>query len=183
MKLKKATDPLQLYISSAGQGNIFALTALGQLCDDDEIPESYYDTLRDILTNLDPMNPFLPLTIESGNASEEESYPRECKQLTNALGYHASISGGNRVAQVSLADELMLQFMMEKDSLSSTEQENVLLMASTLFTMALNQGYDSKHSLERLMDVECKRLRELGMEIPSEEFFSMPVVRLVLTSL
>ncbi len=72
--------------------------------------------------------------------------------------------------------------MMDKYVLTPTEQENMSLMASTLFTMALNQGYDSIDSLRRLMDVECRRLQVLGLEIPSEEFFCQPVVQVLMMS-
>ena len=62
-------------------------------------------------------------------------------------------------------------------------QEDILLMASTLFTMALNQGYETaKDSLKRLMDIECSRLAQRGVSIPSEEFFEQPVVQTVLLS-
>jgi hypothetical protein len=73
--------------------------------------------------------------------------------------------------------------MTEKEDLTTLEQENMLLMASTLFTMSLYQGYDSIDSLRRLMDVNCQRLLDLGVQIPSEEFFEDPVVKTVLLSL
>ena len=41
-----------------------------------------------------------------------------------------------------------------KNVISLVEQESMLLMASVLFTMALVQGYDSKESLTRLLDME-----------------------------
>lgn len=188
LNLKNAINPLDLYIASASKGNIFAITTLGQLCDDEMLPETDIEKVRNILDAIDPSNPFLSAcnSIDEGaNTKFKSRMPgySDCKSLASALWYYASIKGGNRVAQVSLADELMLQFMMLKDDISPKEQEDILLMASTLFTMALNQGYDSTDSLRRMMDVECRRLQGLGLEIPSEEFFSQPVVQVILMSL
>ena len=188
LNLKNTINPLDLYIASASKGNIFAITTLGQLCDDEMLPETDIEKVRNILDAIDPSNPFLSAcnSIDEGaNTKFKSRIPgySDCKSLASALWYYASIKGGNRVAQVSLADELMLQFMMLKDVISPKEQEDILLMASTLFTMALNQGYDSTDSLRRMMDVECRRLQGLGLEIPSEEFFSQPVVQVILMSL
>lgn len=74
------------------------------------------------------------------------------------------------MAQVSLADEIM----------SSAEQEIMLLTASVLFTMALVRGCDSKEALGRLMHVECARLSGMGVDVPSEEFYESPVVKVFL---
>ena len=182
LKLKNAIDPLDLYLSSASRGNIYAMTTLGQLCDDDLVPDSHYERVRDILLSHDFVNPFILSGHKDSGVAVSMSGGNRCRTLANGLWYHASIVGGNRVAQVSLADELMLQYMMDKDVLTPTEQENMSLMASTLFTMALNQGYDSIDSLRRLMDVECRRLQVLGLEIPSEEFFCQPVVQVLMMS-
>ncbi len=182
LNLKNAVSPLDLYLSSASSGNIFAITTLGQMCDDELVPDTCYEKLTEMLVSHDLDNPFLSKTRESGLPFfKEEGY--RCKSLANALWYHASIIGGNRVSQVSLADELMLQYMMDKEVLNASERENILLMASTLFTMALYQGYDTTDSLRRLMDVECRRLGDQGIEIPSEDFFSKPVVQILIMSI
>eukprot|EP00985_Skeletonema_marinoi_P035097 scaffold45615_cov219-Skeletonema_marinoi.AAC.1 len=60
LKLKSAVDPLQLYISSAAQGNVFAMTALGQMCDDGVVPDDQCDVIRDFLLALDSSNPYVP---------------------------------------------------------------------------------------------------------------------------
>lgn len=181
-------DPLALYLSSASQGNVFAMTQLGQLCDDDQVVDQrHLETMQNLLKDLDPSNPFLTT----------EDCEMTSKTLAAALWYHAGIKGGNRVAQVSLADELMLGFMLQKKttSLDNIEnshhnyqqqqqtEEDLILMASTLFTMALFQGYDSSKSLLQLMDVNCQRLQDNGVEIPSETFFEDSVVKTLMLSL
>jgi len=181
LNLKRATHPLTLNLSSASKGNMFAITKLGQMCDDGELPETYHEQIRSFLEGFDPCNPFLPPP--SSNDDTNDQNPRSCKNLVTALWYHASVIGGNRVAQVSLADELVLQYMLDKDGLTSMEQEHILLMSSTLFTMALHQGYDSRDSLRRLMDVNCERLLGLGVEIPSLEFFEDRCIKTLLLSL
>ena len=107
--LKSAVDPLQLYLSSAAQGNVFAITALGQICDDELVPDDQCDDIRDFLFLLDSTNPYIPNDVPS--VLEGSSIPqRKCETLTNALWYQAAIQGGHTVAQVSLADNLMLQY-------------------------------------------------------------------------
>jgi hypothetical protein len=181
-------DPLALYLSSASQGNVFAMTQLGQLCDDDQVVDQrHLETMQNLLKDLDPSNPFLPT----------EGCEMTSKTLAAALWYHAGIKGGNRVALVSLADELMLGFMLQKKTASldkidnshhnyqqqQQKEEDLILMASTLFTMALFQGYDSSKSLLQLMDVNCQRLQDNGVEIPSETFFEDSVVKTLMLSL
>lgn len=178
LKLKKAIDPLELYLSSASRGNIFAMTRLAQMCDDELVPKSEYGEIESIILGQELFNPFL-----TNESDFQEQRTSSSKVFAKALWYHASISGGNRVAQVSLADELMLKYTTEKENLTEIEQENLLLMASTLFTMSLNQGYDARDSLQRLMNVECARLEALRVNIPSDEFFNQPVVNLLMKSL
>ena len=172
MMLKNAVDQYSLYLSSATRGNVFAMTSLAQMCDDGIVPESQYENILNILASRDDFNPFLSL---DGN--------RSWNKLASALWYHAAIQGGYRVAQVSLADELMFQYRIPKDNLNPVEQENMLLMASVLFTMALVQGYDSKEPLDRLMDVECDRLNTMGVTVPSEDYFASRVVQVLLMSM
>jgi hypothetical protein len=74
----------------------------------------------------------------------------------------------------------MSVYASAESELSAEEEKHVLLMASVLFTMAYNNhNQDSLDALERLMGVECRRLHDLGVEIPSEEFFSSPVVKVL----
>jgi hypothetical protein len=182
-------DPIALYLSSSSQGNVFAMTQLGQLCDNGRIVDPLHlETIHKFLKEMNPSNPFL-------HHGEGEM---TSNTLAAALWYHAGVQGGNRVAQVSLADELMLRFMSQKNqqqhqqqqqqqqqqsSSSQPEQQDLILMASTLFTMALFQGYDSSNSLLQLMDVQCQRLRDNGVEIPSEAFFEDSVVKTLMLSL
>ena len=179
-KLKSAVDPLQLYISSAAQGNVFAMTALGQMCDDGLVPDDQCDVIRDFLLALDSANPYIPNNEPS--VLEGSSIQRKCETLTNALWYHAAIQGGHRVAQVSLADNLMLQYMTERDNMTTKEEESTILIASILLTQALHQGYNSLDMLHRIRDVECSRLSHAGVEIPSDAFFQSPVIQVLLLS-
>ncbi|KAL9180859.1 hypothetical protein ACHAXT_011312 [Thalassiosira profunda] len=171
--LKNAIDQYAMYLKSASRGNIFAMTALAQMCDDERVPDSEYRNIYD-LASQEEYNPFLPRTL-----TKAERTPA-CRDFAQALWYRASIQGGHRAAQVALADDIMLQYMSQREELSTVEQENMLTMASTLFTMALARGDDSQETLERLMTVECDRLSELGVEIPSDDFFASPVVRILL---
>mmetsp|Transcript_15069 Transcript_15069/g.30527 ORF Transcript_15069/g.30527 Transcript_15069/m.30527 type:complete len:105 (+) Transcript_15069:387-701(+) len=84
----------------------------------------------------------------------------------------SNISGGKSHGDIST-----------KDTLTSTEKDDILLMASTLYTMAFNQGHDCMDSLRRLMNIVCERLYIMGMEIPSEVFFRHPVVQILLLSM
>jgi hypothetical protein len=157
---------LEMYLSSVEQGNVFAMTALAQLCAEEKVPDLLFDRIRSAI----PPNSFLP--------KEEASV--SCKDLANALWYHAAIAGGNPVAQNGLANSLMSAYASAESELSAEEEKHVLLMASVLFTMAYNNhNQDSLDALERLMGVECRRLHDLGVEIPSEEFFSSPVVKVL----
>lgn len=179
LKLKSAVDPLQMYISSAAQGNVFAMTALGQMCDDGFVPDEQCDVIRDFLLALDSSNPYVPN--DESEVSRDANLRRKCEGLANPLWYHAAIQGGHRVAQVSLADNLMLQYMTD-NNLTTEERERMILMASILLTQALHQGYDSLDMLHRIRDVECSRLSEAGVEIPSEAFFQSAVIQVLLLS-
>ena len=60
------------------------------------------------------------------------------------------------------------------------DELHALLTAAALFAMARGQGFDdATASLERLMGVECDRLRGAGVEVGGDEFFASPVVRLL----
>ena len=180
LKLKGAVDPLQLYISSAAQGNVFAMTALGQMCDDGVVPDNQCDAIRDLLLALDSSNPFVP---NDEAAISRVDNPRcKCEGLANPLWYHAAITGGHRVAQVSLADNLMLQYMTD-ENLTAEKRESMILMASILLTQALHQGYNSLDMLHRIRGVECSRLGDAGVEIASEAFFQSAVIQVLLLSM
>ncbi|KAL7467590.1 hypothetical protein ACHAXS_007832 [Conticribra weissflogii] len=173
-----SASPLELYISSASKGNIFSMTRLGQMCsDDDLLPEWAIQNIAEIARNLE---------IPSAFANEVKNSPDEhvsSMAYSNALLAHAGIHGGSRIAQISLAENLMVKYITEKDLLTLDEEDDILLMASTLYTMAFNQGHDCMDSMQRLMDVVCERLYGMGFEIPSDEFFRIPVVQMLLLSL
>jgi hypothetical protein len=165
-----SAETLELYLSSASQGNVFAMTALAQFCNDGKLPESEYRRIFRLI----PPNPFLP--------DEESVSSPSGEALANALWYHAAIVGGNRVAQNALAHNLMARYASTESDLSTDEKQDLLLISSVLFTLAYSQGYNSLESLEKLLDVECGRLYDMGIFVPSEEFFSSPVVQVLMLS-
>ena len=171
---KNAVDPYSLYLSSATKGNIFSMIALAQLCHDDILPNSQYDNVYNILASRDEFNPFLPTMTTPSN--DENA----CIELANASWYHAAIQGGHRGAQISLADDIMHQYMSLQEDISPAEEEDMLIMASVLFALASAQGYDTEESLTRLMGVEYNRLNTMGIEVPSEDFFASPVVQVLM---
>ena len=73
--------------------------------------------------------------------------------------------------------------MTEKSDMTEDDKEGMILMASVLLTMALHQGYNSLEMLHRIRDVECSRLNELGVEIPSDKFFQSAVIQVLLLSM
>ncbi|KAL3790431.1 hypothetical protein ACHAWO_007121 [Cyclotella atomus] len=164
-------EALDMYLSSAERGNVFAIAALAQLCSDGKVSDlDYYERMKRLI----PTNAF----------HQREDATTSCKDLANALWYHAAIAGGNPVAQHGLAFSLMSEYASSEADLSKEEQEQLLLLASVLFTMAYNNHHqDSFEALNRIMMTECQRLYELGVEIPSEKFFASPVVRVLRISL
>jgi hypothetical protein len=182
-------DPYPLYLSSARKGNIYAMSAIAQMCSDGIIPRSQYDRILDLLTSVHvggagggSSNPLF-----FGRQQRSDDYGvgddlSSWEGLAIALWYHAAIRGGHRAAQVSLADEIMSRYYtsMEEEGddgdaedpssdddrrrRSSSSREDMLLAASVLFTMAHSQGHvDSRGSLKRLMDVEIDRLIGSGV--------------------
>ncbi|KAL3765485.1 hypothetical protein ACHAW5_008735, partial [Stephanodiscus triporus] len=184
-----AADPYPFYLSSARKGNIYAMSAIAQMCSDGIIPDSQYDRILDILTSVHVRGAgggsSNPLFVGRQQRSDDYGIGDDLsswEELAIALWYHAAIRGGHRAAQVSLADEIMSRYYtsMEEEgddgdaedpssdenrrrrSLSS--REDMLLAASVLFTMAHSQGHvDSRGSLKRLMDVEIDRLIGSGV--------------------
>eukprot|EP00956_Cyclotella_meneghiniana_P043415 scaffold269006_cov113-Cyclotella_meneghiniana.AAC.1 len=149
---------LDRYIASASQGNVFAITALAQLCSEGKVP----DTLLERIECLIPCNSFHPNKRGGGHTLC-------CQDLANALWYHASIYGSNPVAQNGLARSLMKQYASSENELSREEQEHILLITSVLFTMAYNNHHkDSLEALEKIMSIECQRLHDDGVEILSD---------------
>ena len=185
-RAEAVADPYSLYLSSARTGNVYAISAIAQMCSDGLVPESQYDAISDILMSVHVggegggSNPFFYGRQHRSNdyCVGDDHRSSSCEGLAIALWYHAAIRGGHRAAQVSLANEIMRRYYTsmkdEGDSdddaedpssdddyrrRSSSSREDMLLAASVLLTMAHDQGhFDSRLSLRRLMDVEIERL-------------------------
>lgn len=176
-RLKEEVDPIELYISSASKGNVFAMTALAQKCDDGLIiGEEYYRKIREVIAEHDEDNPYLPPSTEENGG---------CEALAVGLWYHAAIHGGHRVAQACLADEIVLRYVSGRDHASDREAEDAMLRAACLFAMAHGQGDEGAgSSLKRLMDVELERLSPGScVDLSEEAVMSSPVARTILNSL
>lgn len=81
MMLKNAVDQYTLYLSSAKRGNIFAMTSLVNMCDDDRVPVSQYEKILNILASSsrdDYLNPFLLSLNDDGNSQHS------CKNFATA---------------------------------------------------------------------------------------------------
>ena len=176
-RLKEEVDTIELYISSAAKGNVFAMTALAQKCDDGLIiGEEYYRKIREVIAKNDEDNPYLPPSADDTGG---------CEALAVGLWYHAAVHGGHRVAQACLADEIVLRYVSGRDHSSDEEAEDAMLRAACLFALAHGQGdVSAGRSLERLMDVELERLSPgSSVGLSEEAVASSPVARTILNSL
>jgi hypothetical protein len=136
-----------LYVKSAKKCNSFALNALAQRIDDD-IVKTNSECMVDFSKwykdhAIDHDNPFY----KDSNSSA----------LGQALWYESAMLG-NVNAQISLADDIMMDVTMKMTAdgtsiLSSPCYKEKILMASVLFSMASVQGFNVSSSLEQIMNV------------------------------
>lgn len=144
------TKAHDLYIRSAILGNLFAITRLGSLCENDELAIKQRERVRDLLKCLEESSGSLPERF----LSHELDTPLD---LAKRLWWQGSMRG-NPIAQVALADELMLTAMSQE----CADIDNHFILAGVLFALAAQQGNDhALESLHRIQSFEAA-LREIN---------------------
>ena len=150
----------RLYLSSASQGNTFALTRMGSLFADQEISPGLEQEALDALESLRPSS-LLPNPIHRiGTAASTET------ELSRRFWFEGAVRG-NPLAQQSLADCLM-------EEAAQTGDEDTRLLASILFAIAAQQGNDE--AIEALSRVVQFDLSRRGVQ-SEEDFMASPVVQ------
>lgn len=127
------------YFKSASNGNTFALTRLGSLCEEGKVSSRMHE-LDELLNILQGHHRDLHQIVCCSLSSSTQNIAKRC-WLEGALR-------GNPLAQSSLADELMFE---------GTEQQDAQkrLLATTLFALAAQQGDEgAKYALQRVLAYE-----------------------------
>ena len=164
-----------LYLTSAAQGNTFALTRMGSICEEGALssPELKMEAFR----VLDELRPFeeLPriltdmLKSQRNQSNNEDEDAAERIELACRFWLEASLTG-NPLAQKSLADEVMFEA-------SRSGNPDQRLLAATLFALASQQEDDTKEgpsdALSRVIEYD---VASRGVE-SREEFLASPVVQ------
>jgi hypothetical protein len=169
-----------LYLTSASQGNTFALTRMGSICEEGTLssPELKTEAFR----VLDELRPFeeLPKILrdmlksqhnqcDDADDGDVDKDAAERTELACRFWLEASLTG-NPLAQKSLADEVMFEA-------SQSGNPDQRLLAATLFALASQQEDDTEEgpsdALTRVIgyDVAIR-----GVE-SREEFLASPVVQ------
>ena len=156
--------PCDLYLESASRGNVFALTRLGSLCEDNQLTPDMAVRAKDLLDTLRPV-PKLPKALQEDNFSPMGLAKRFWLE---------GATQGNPLAQMALADEIMMEA-------SSTGDEDSLLLAAVLFGLAAQQGNEqASASFMKVMNFVVA-----SSEIQTQEEFSMlpatQVARIIFT--
>ncbi len=144
----------ELYLQSATRGNLFAMTRLGSLCEEDELAGDEQDRIRMLLTALEKGHNALP---DQFLSNERDSN----LDLAKRLWWQGSLRG-NPIAQVALADELMATAMSQE----CVDVENYLETASVLFALAAQQGND--HAIQSLHRIQALEAALREMDNPPE---------------
>jgi hypothetical protein len=158
-----------LYLQSAQQGNSFALTRMGSLCEEQALSEDELKQTSRVLDDSLRAVHELPLPIVDSGSKEEESLS---KQLAKRFWYEGAIRG-NPLAQHALADELMMEA-------SVNGNEELRILAATLFALAAQQGsQQSIDALSRVVqyDLEARQVQS------EEEFLASPIVQIARAAL
>ena len=136
LALRDAVDPYSLYLSSARCGNVFAMTALARMCDESASSRTRgtrrtarHPRLRRSAgaagrrDDLD--NPFLP-TDATASSGRGGGRGRSC----GGAGALALVPRRHprraRARPVSLADDIMLRYMRDRDGMGPDEREDAL---------------------------------------------------------
>jgi hypothetical protein len=156
----------ELYIQSATRGNLFAMTRLGSLCENDDLAVDHQDRVRMLLKTFEKSHSSLP---EQFLSSELDTHI----DLAKRLWWQGSIRG-NPIAQVALADELMATAVSQE----CAGVDSHFLMASVLLALAAQQGND--HAIESLLRIQA--LEAALSEIDSPDALELLVTRSVAKS-
>jgi hypothetical protein len=152
----------QLYLKSAAQGNLFALTRMGSLCDEKALsPDEVHEALR-VLETLRPSSMLPGPIVEKAPNGGTNSFIEMAKRF-----WFEGAVRGNPLAQQALADELMVEA-------SQTGNEDMRLVSAILFSLAAQQGSEvALESLSRVVDFDVS---SRGVQ-SEEEFLASPVVQ------
>lgn len=157
-----------LYLQSAALGNLFAITRLGSLCENEELSGNEIERVMDLLESLE----------DSGSSLKDNFLSREpfsSLDLAKRLWWQGSIRG-NPIAQVALADELMITATAPE----CADMDNHLVLASVLFALAAQQGND--HAMESLHRIQHFEASFRGINHP-EEFDSLTTRSIAMSAL
>ena len=162
----------ELYIQSARQGNAFALNSLAEICIDGLLSKNQFEQTNAIPLDLNGLNdnPFL-----SHDHDDHDDEINVQVSLARALWFESSMRG-NRVAQASLGDSIMEEFMINQmeakrdvdctinynndndNDIDDDDIDDQLLIATTFFCMSAQQGYEvAKDALGRILQIEYSR--------------------------
>jgi hypothetical protein len=152
----------QLYLQSAAQGNAFAMTRMGSLCDERALaPDEVQEALR-VLETLRPFSMLPEPIVEKASKSATNSFV----EMARRFWFEGALRG-NPLAQQALADELMVEA-------SQTGNQDMCLVSAILFSLAAQQG--SQVAMENLSRVVDFDVSSRGVQ-SEEEFLASPVVQ------
>ena len=163
------SSEVSLYLASAKQGNSFALTRLGSLCEENVLSRDQMEEAERVLESLRvdedlSRSVILEKVVQVSDISQQQ-------ELAMRFWFQGAIRG-NPLAQHALADELM---MIQAASSNENEHDTGRVLAATLFALAAQQGHEpSIDALSRVVQVDVD-LRNVQSE---EEFLSSPVVQI-----
>ena len=155
----------ELYLRSAAQGNSFALTQMGTLCEKNLISPDLGNRAKKVLELLRPAtllpDPVLPQNFESPSIG-----------LGKMFWFEGAIRG-NPLAQQALADQLMFEA-------NQTKEYDKRLLACVLFGLAAQQGSDdAADSMKRILDIEIAS----GQIQNEDEYLASPIVQSAMAAL
>lgn len=148
-----AIDSTSLFLKSAAQGNAFAFTRMGSICEEQSLTQHQIKEARSLLGDFPSVGYLF-----------DDDVPIQ-QRLARHFWYGGAMEG-NPNAQTSLADEAMEEAVAHGDS-------DLRLFAATLFGLAAQQR-GSEHAAESLQRVVGAEAAAAESE---EEFLESPVVQ------
>jgi hypothetical protein len=161
-------SPQELYLKSAAQGNVFALSRLGRVCESEgwastEMQEEARALLETLRMPTDIPEPLVPEGLSLGQS------------MAWRYWFEGAVRG-NPAAQFSLADDMVFHAVVatKSDSTNETLAGETRLLAAVLFGLAAQQG--NEDAIDKLAQVV--ELEVASRDIQSErEFQDNPVVK------